>query len=70
MAHKESQFDDASISCQAVPVVDSLSEDEREIEPKLRRKLDTRIMPIAMLVYLLNYIDRYSGRPPSRTDLS
>ncbi|KAF2464773.1 permease of the major facilitator superfamily [Lindgomyces ingoldianus] len=35
-----------------------LSEEELEIEMRLRRKIDWRIMPLVILVYLMNYIDR------------
>lgn len=31
---------------------------ELAVEKKLRRKIDIRIMPICVLIYLLNYIDR------------
>ncbi|KAL1953652.1 hypothetical protein VTO42DRAFT_2401 [Malbranchea cinnamomea] len=35
-----------------------LTPEEREIEKKLRRKIDLLIMPLIILVYLMNYIDR------------
>ncbi|KAJ4342568.1 hypothetical protein N0V95_006908 [Ascochyta clinopodiicola] len=35
-----------------------LSAEELEIEKKLRRKIDMRIMPVLILIYLMNYIDR------------
>jgi len=35
-----------------------LSPDELVAEKKLRRKIDQRIMPVVVTVYLLNYIDR------------
>lgn len=35
-----------------------LSPEEVEIEKRLRRKIDWRIMPLVILVYLMNYIDR------------
>lgn len=35
-----------------------LTPEELEIEKKLRRKIDTLIMPMVVLVYLMNYIDR------------
>ncbi|KAF2647861.1 permease of the major facilitator superfamily [Lophiostoma macrostomum CBS 122681] len=35
-----------------------LSEEELEIERKLRKVIDWRIMPLVILVYLMNYIDR------------
>lgn len=36
-----------------------LTPDELEAEKKLRKKIDLRIMPIVVLIYLMNYIDRY-----------
>jgi hypothetical protein len=35
-----------------------LTEEELVIEKKLRRKIDMLIMPLVILVYLMNYIDR------------
>lgn len=35
-----------------------LSEEELQTEKKLRRKIDLLIMPLVVLVYLMNYIDR------------
>ncbi|KAJ5543588.1 hypothetical protein N7535_006012 [Penicillium sp. DV-2018c] len=35
-----------------------LSEEEKVIEKKLRLRIDSLIMPLAILVYLMNYIDR------------
>ncbi|KAL2443623.1 putative transporter [Exophiala dermatitidis] len=35
-----------------------LTEEERAIEKNLVRKIDARIMPLIVLVYLMNYIDR------------
>jgi hypothetical protein len=61
MVEKVLQYEDGSSTDYSTPVVDSLSEEEREIEPKLRRKLDIRIMPIIILTYLLNFIDRYTA---------
>jgi hypothetical protein len=36
----------------------TLSPEELIIEKKLRRKIDLLIMPLVVLVYLMNYIDR------------
>lgn len=36
----------------------ALTPEELEVEKKLRRKIDMRIMPLVVLVYLMNYIDR------------
>ena len=35
-----------------------LSEEELAVEKKLRRRIDSMIMPLVILVYLMNYIDR------------
>ena len=35
-----------------------LTEEERAIEKRLVRKIDRMIMPLVVLVYLMNYIDR------------
>ena len=35
-----------------------LSPEELEVEKKLRKKIDMLIMPLCVLVYLMNYIDR------------
>ncbi|KAK3203134.1 hypothetical protein GRF29_112g362678 [Pseudopithomyces chartarum] len=37
---------------------DELTEEEKRIARKLMRKIDLRIMPLVILVYLMNYIDR------------
>lgn len=36
----------------------ALTPEELATEKKLRRKIDTLIMPVVVLVYLMNYIDR------------
>lgn len=35
-----------------------LTEEELEIEKKLLKKIDYLIMPLVVLVYLMNYVDR------------
>lgn len=35
-----------------------LTEEEKVVERKLRRRIDALIMPLVILVYLMNYIDR------------
>jgi len=37
---------------------EQLTEEERVIAKKLIKKIDIRIMPLVILVYLMNYIDR------------
>lgn len=36
----------------------ALTSDEKDLEKKLVRRIDSLIMPLVILVYLLNYIDR------------
>lgn len=38
--------------------LDRLSPEELEVEKRLRRKIDLRIMPLVVIIYLLNYLDR------------
>lgn len=33
-------------------------EQRAEVEKKLRRKIDVRLLPMIILMYILNYIDR------------
>ena len=40
----------------------ALTEEEKVVEKKLKRRIDTLIMPLVVLVYLMNYIDRYAMR--------
>jgi len=35
-----------------------LTDEELILEKRLRRKIDTLIMPLVIFVYLMNYIDR------------
>lgn len=42
---------------------DQLTEEEMVVAKKLRKKIDIRIMPMVILVYLMNYIDRYVLSP-------
>jgi hypothetical protein len=37
-----------------------LTDEEKVLEKKLLRRIDSLIMPLVVLVYLLNYIDRYA----------
>lgn len=36
-----------------------LTPEELALEKKLVRKMDFRVMPICIMIYLMNYIDRY-----------
>lgn len=35
------------------------AEERAALEKKLRRKIDLRLLPMIILMYILNYIDRY-----------
>ncbi|KIX02406.1 uncharacterized protein Z518_08347 [Rhinocladiella mackenziei CBS 650.93] len=48
----------AAISHEEAMHFGQLTEEERAIEKKLVRKIDLMIMPLIVLVYLMNYIDR------------
>ncbi|KAM5363400.1 hypothetical protein ACJZ2D_012041 [Fusarium nematophilum] len=39
-------------------VIPGLTPEEQVISKKLRRKVDALILPVAFLVYVMNYIDR------------
>ena len=51
--------DKATVSHEDAMHFGSLTEEEKVIEKKLRRKIDMLIMPTVVLIYLMNYIDRY-----------
>lgn len=41
-----------------------LSEDElKQLETRLRRKIDIRLLPSMILIYIMNYLDRYDTVP-------
>jgi hypothetical protein len=48
----------AEMSHEEVIQLAQLTEDEKRVEKKLRRRIDSLIMPLVILVYLMNYIDR------------
>ncbi len=41
-------------------------EQRMELESRLKRKIDLRLLPCIILMYILNYIDRYVSRPRRR----
>lgn len=41
-----------------------LTDAEKVIEKQLRKRIDALIMPLAILVYLMNYIDRCANLTP------
>ena len=42
-------------------------EERMEVESRLKRKIDFRLMPMIILMYILNYLDRVSPLRPSST---
>jgi len=48
----------AEMSHEEVVQLTELTEEEKILEKKLRLRIDSLIMPLVVLVYLLNYIDR------------
>ncbi|EUC29848.1 hypothetical protein COCCADRAFT_8025 [Bipolaris zeicola 26-R-13] len=54
-----SSKDDPRDKLQPPPLVAAMTPDERVLaEKRLRRKIDTRLMPMAILMYIMNYLDR------------
>lgn len=44
------------------PLLHCLTDAERDaLEKRLVRKLDIRLMPMSVLIYILNYLDRYGS---------
>lgn len=49
----------SSSKLEAPPLVAAMSHEQRlEAEAKLRRKIDTRLLPMIILMYIMNYLDR------------
>jgi hypothetical protein len=45
---------------QPPPFIASLTPEQREdLEKKLKRKIDWRLLPAVIIMYIMNYIDRY-----------
>ena len=43
------------------PILEGLSEEElNNVKKKLLRKADIRLLPMLTLIYIMNYLDRYS----------
>lgn len=55
----DSDILDNDVSKEEVMHAAALTEEEQVIALKLRKKIDSLIMPLVVLVYLMNYIDRY-----------
>lgn len=56
--HEPDTSYDEKVDPEARDRLRQLTDAELAVEKKLLRKIDIRIMPIVVLVYLLNYIDR------------
>ena len=56
--HKEGLHEDVEITKEEAMHFGVLTPEEKVIEKKLRKKIDSLIMPLVVLVYLMNYIDR------------
>lgn len=54
----EAMGEKADMSREEVMHLTALTPEEKEIEKKLRRRIDSLIMPMVITVYLMNYIDR------------
>lgn len=48
----------AKMAHEEVAHLAALTDEEKVVEKKLRLRIDTLIMPLVILVYLMNYIDR------------
>lgn len=49
-----------SVSYSHEDQVDVLENIDPKLEARIRRKLDMRVVPMATLIYLMAFIDRYS----------
>ena len=50
---------------QLPPLLQNLAVEEREaLEKRLVRRLDIRLMPMLVLIYILNYLDRFVSISP------
>lgn len=65
MEHGENTISDvevmgekAEMSHEEMVHLAELTPEEKVLEKKLRRRIDLLIMPLVILVYLMNYIDR------------
>jgi len=56
---RDSDIVDNDVSKEEATQMASLTEEEQVLSLKLRKKIDSLVMPLVVLVYLMNYIDRY-----------
>lgn len=56
---KANEHDPAHGKIQPPPLVAAMSQEYRaEAEARLRKKIDTRLLPMIILMYIMNYLDR------------
>lgn len=59
----DKHIEQAPVTVRRIPLPDILADRTEEelvaMEHKLKRKIDLRLMPAVVLMYILNYIDRY-----------
>lgn len=60
----DSDVMDHDVSREEAMHLGTLSAEELAVEKKLRRRIDSLIMPLVMLVYLMNYIGEWWTRRP------
>lgn len=60
----EAMGEKATMTHEEAEHLGELTPEEKEIEKKLRRRIDGLIMPLVILVYLMNYIDRWVNFEP------
>jgi hypothetical protein len=55
----EAGIDPADGKLRAPPLVAAMSAEQRvKAEARMRRKIDTRLLPMIILMYIMNYLDR------------
>lgn len=57
--------DKVQIDHEEIVMLCGLTDEELQIEKTLVRKIDIRILPVIVLIYIMNYIDRYIYILPS-----
>ncbi|KAH8704007.1 putative MFS transporter [Talaromyces proteolyticus] len=55
---RDAMGEKAEMSHEEIVHLAALTDDERATEVKLRKRIDTLILPLVIIVYLMNYIDR------------
>jgi hypothetical protein len=66
---RDAMGEKADMSHEEVVHIAALTDEEKAVEVKLRRKIDSLILPLVITVYLMNYIDRYVAYPVGESSL-